>query len=152
MEREDSWTTSARSTQRLRDSETLPTTSQPSVGDFEAVYEPELEAGQDIVSIHIASGISGTCDSAREAARSLAARGSAGRIEVVDGQTGAGGLGCVVLAAGELPPDSAPTPTRSSPRPAAPASRWRCGSASTRSSTCAAEAGSVRPRPCSARR
>jgi len=82
---------------RLASSDALPTTSQPSVGDFEAVYRPLLEAGQDIVSIHIAAGLSGTCDSAREAARKLAAEG--GRIEVVDGETGAGGLGCLVLAA-----------------------------------------------------
>jgi fatty acid kinase fatty acid binding subunit len=82
---------------RLKQSETLPTTSQPSVGDFTSIYRPLLTAGCDIVSIHIAGGLSGTCDSAREAARSLAAEG--GRIEVVDGQTGAGGLGCLVLAA-----------------------------------------------------
>jgi fatty acid kinase fatty acid binding subunit len=99
MEREDSWTDLGAFYERLRDTEKLPTTSQPSVGDFEAVYEPALRAGRDVVSIHIASGISGTCDSAREAARALAARGVEGRIEVVDGQTGAGGLGCIVLAA-----------------------------------------------------
>ena len=83
---------------RLRESPQLPTTSQPSVGDFCACYEPLLDAGNDIVSVHIASGISGTCDSAREAARSLE-RAGRGHIEVVDGQTGAGGLGCLVLAA-----------------------------------------------------
>ena len=49
---------------------------------------------------HRERGISGTCDSAREAARNLEAKGAGGRIEVVDGQTGAGGLGCLVLAAG----------------------------------------------------
>jgi DegV family protein with EDD domain len=99
MEPEDSWTDLGAFYRRLRESATLPTTSQPSVGDFEAAYLPVLESGHDIVSIHIASGISGTCDSAREAARSLAARGVEGRIEVVDGQTGAGPLGCMVLAA-----------------------------------------------------
>ncbi len=99
MATEDSWENLDDFYSQLRDSPRLPTTSQPSVGDFEAAYEPELAAGRDIVSIHIAGGISGTCDSAREAARSLEARGAGGRIEVVDGQTGAGGLGCVVLAA-----------------------------------------------------
>ena len=84
MEREDSWDDLRAFYRRLRDSPRLPTTSQPSVGDFEAVYEPELEAGRDIVSIHIASGISGTCDSAREAARSLASRDTGGRVEVID--------------------------------------------------------------------
>jgi DegV family protein with EDD domain len=83
---------------RLRDSATLPVTSQPSVGDFLAVFEPLAEAGRDIVSVHIASGLSGTCESGREAAREVAARHGV-RAEVVDGETGAGGLGCLVVAA-----------------------------------------------------
>ncbi len=49
---------------RLRESDELPSTSQPSVGDFLAVYEPLAEAGRDIVSIHIAKGLSGTYESA----------------------------------------------------------------------------------------
>lgn len=84
---------------QLHDHPRPPTTSQPSVGDFVACYEPLLGAGRDIVSIHIAEGLSGTCASARAAARALAERGHPGRIEVVDGETGAGGLGLVVLAA-----------------------------------------------------
>jgi DegV family protein with EDD domain len=87
---------------RLHDSPGLPTTSQPSVGDFLAVYEPLLRAGRDIVSIHIASGLSGTCESAREAARVAAEAGHPGRVEVVDGQTGAGGLGCLTIAASRV--------------------------------------------------
>ncbi len=86
---------------RLRSSPNLPSTSQPSVGDFLAVYEPLVAAGRDVVSIHIAAGLSGTCESAREAARTLAERGLPGRVEVIDGETGAGGLGCLVLAAAE---------------------------------------------------
>jgi DegV family protein with EDD domain len=86
---------------RLRDSPNLPSTSQPSVGDFLACYEPLAEAGRDIVSIHIASGLSGTYESAREAARVIADKGLRGQVEVVDGQTGAGGLGCLVLAAAD---------------------------------------------------
>jgi fatty acid kinase fatty acid binding subunit len=82
---------------RLRESPTLPSTSQPSVGDFRACYEPLVSAGRDVVSVHIAAGISGTCESATEAARSLAKEGHPGRIEVVDSQTGAGGLGCLVV-------------------------------------------------------
>jgi DegV family protein with EDD domain len=81
---------------RLRDSPKLPATSQPSVGDFLAVYEPLLRSGHEIVSIHLAAGLSGTCESAREAART-----AGGRIEVIDARTGAGGLGCLVLAAAE---------------------------------------------------
>jgi fatty acid kinase fatty acid binding subunit len=84
---------------RLRDSSDLPSTSQPSVGDFLACFEPLAGAGHDVVSVHIASGLSGTYESASEAARVVAEKGLPGRVEVVDGQTGAGGLGCLVLAA-----------------------------------------------------
>ena len=73
---------------RLRESDALPQTSQPSVGDFLAVYEPLIARGDDIVSIHLAEGLSGTCQSAREAAKAL----DGGRVEVVDAETGAGGL------------------------------------------------------------
>jgi DegV family protein with EDD domain len=86
---------------RLHSSPNLPSTSQPSVGDFLAVYEPLAAAGRDVVSIHIAAGLSGTCESAREASRTIAARGLPGRVEVVDGETGAGGLGCLVIAAAQ---------------------------------------------------
>jgi DegV family protein with EDD domain len=85
---------------RLHASPELPRTSQPSVGDFLSCYEPLLAAGLDVLSIHIASGLSGTCESAREAA-ALATEKQAGTVEVLDSQTGAGGLGCLVaLAAG----------------------------------------------------
>jgi DegV family protein with EDD domain len=84
---------------RLRTDPDLPTTSQPSIGDFLAVWEPLLQAGQDIVSIHLAGGISGTCESARQAQSLLVERGLGERIEVIDGETACGGLGMVLLAA-----------------------------------------------------
>ena len=84
---------------RLRNSPELPSTSQPSVGDFLACFEPLASAGRDVVSVHIASGLSGTCESAREAARVVADKGLRGRVEVIDSQTGAGGLGCLVIGA-----------------------------------------------------
>jgi DegV family protein with EDD domain len=87
---------------RLRDSPQLPTTSQPSVGDFLAVYRPLVSAGRDVLSIHIAEGLSGTCDSARKAVEVLVAEDQPGKVHVHDGQTGAGGLGCLVLAAADL--------------------------------------------------
>jgi DegV family protein with EDD domain len=85
--------------ERLRRDPELPTTSQPSIGDFLAVWEPLLEAGQDIVSIHLAGGISGTCEAARQAHGLLAERGLGERVAVIDGETAAGGLGLLVLAA-----------------------------------------------------
>jgi DegV family protein with EDD domain len=87
---------------RLRDSPRLPTTSQPSVGDFLACYEPLVSAGRDVVSVHLASGLSGTCESAREAARIVTEEGHPGRVEVLDSQTGAGGLGCLVIVAASV--------------------------------------------------
>lgn len=85
--------------ERLRTDPDLPTTSQPSIGDFLAVWEPLLQEGQDIVSIHLAGGISGTCESARQARSLLVERGLGERIEVIDGETACGGLGLVLLAA-----------------------------------------------------
>ena len=84
----------------IRSAEQWPTTSQPSVGDFIEVYEPLLAAGSDVVSIHISEGISGTCDSARQAAELLEKDGKGGeRVHVVDSQSAAGGMGLIVLGA-----------------------------------------------------
>jgi DegV family protein with EDD domain len=87
---------------RLHASPQLPTTSQPSVGDFLACYRPLVGEGRDVASVHIASGLSGTCESAREAARLLLEEGQPGKVEVIDSQTGAGGLGCLVLLAADV--------------------------------------------------
>jgi DegV family protein with EDD domain len=102
LRREDSYADLDAFYAQLHDSANLPTTSQPSAGDFLACFEPLVSAGHDVVSLHIAAGLSGTCESAREAARLLDEAGHAGRVEVLDSQTGAGGLGCLVLAAAEL--------------------------------------------------
>ena len=84
---------------RLRSAKELPTTSQPSIGDFVEVFEPLLEAGSDVLSVHISAGISGTYDSALQAKAQLEEQGHAGRIQVLDSATGCGGLGFMVLAA-----------------------------------------------------
>jgi DegV family protein with EDD domain len=75
----------------------LPSTSQPSIGDFLAVYEPLLDAGHEIVSIHLAGGMSGTVRSAEQAREQLGDR--ADRVFVFDSATACGGEGLVVLAA-----------------------------------------------------
>ena len=84
---------------RLGSDDELPSTSQPSIGDFLAVWEPLLEQGSDIVSIHLAGGISGTCEAARQAHGLLAERGLGERVEVIDSETACGGMGLLVLAA-----------------------------------------------------
>ena len=85
--------------ERLREDPELPTTSQPSIGDFLEVWEPLIESGHDVVSVHLAGGISGTCEAARQAHGLLRERGLGDRVEVIDGETGCGGLGLLVLAA-----------------------------------------------------
>jgi DegV family protein with EDD domain len=84
---------------RLRRGPDMPTTSQPSIGDFLAVYEPLIAGGRDIVSIHLSGGISGTYGAASQAAQLIEERGETDRIAVIDGETACGGLGAVVLAA-----------------------------------------------------
>jgi DegV family protein with EDD domain len=92
----------------LRSAEKLPTTSQPSVGDFTAAFEPLLAAGREIVSVHISGGLSGTPEAARQAKEALTGDGKGGeRIEVVDSTTAAGGLGFMVLAAAKAARDGA---------------------------------------------
>jgi DegV family protein with EDD domain len=84
----------------LRSTDPWPTTSQPSVGDFIEVYEPLLDAGHDIVSIHLSAGISGTCDSARQACQRLVDESKGGeRIHVYDSRSACGGSGLVAIAA-----------------------------------------------------
>jgi len=86
--------------EELRSVEALPTTSQPSVGDFTSVYEPLLAEGRDVISIHISGGISGTCGAAQQAADALERSGKGGeRVTVFDSQTTAGGLGLMALVA-----------------------------------------------------
>jgi DegV family protein with EDD domain len=94
--------------EELRTAEKLPTTSQPSVGDFTAVFEPLLAAGKEVVSVHISGGLSGTPEAARQAKEALTRDDKGGeRIEVVDSTTAAGGLGFMVLAATKAGRDGA---------------------------------------------
>jgi DegV family protein with EDD domain len=89
----------ARFYDELRDMQQLPTTSQPSIGDFTAVYEPLLAAGHDILSVHLSGGISGTVGAAAQAREIALDDRTEGRIEVLDSETACGGLGFVLLAA-----------------------------------------------------
>jgi DegV family protein with EDD domain len=83
----------------MRTASEMPTTSQPSIGDFLAVWEPLLRDGDDIVSVHISAGISGTYDSALQAKERLVGDGlDPARLAVVDSVTTAGGMAMVVLA------------------------------------------------------
>ena len=86
--------------ERLRASEGGATTSQPSVGDFVSVYAPLLDAGREIVSVHISAGISGTFEAAGQARERLIAEGKGGeRIHLFDSRSACGGTGLCALAA-----------------------------------------------------
>ena len=92
--------------EELRTAEKLPTTSQPSVGDFTSAFEPLLADGGEVVSVHISGGLSGTPEAARQAKEALTRDDRGGeRIEVVDSTTAAGGLGFMVLAAAKAAAD-----------------------------------------------
>ncbi|HEY6691660.1 MAG TPA: DegV family protein, partial [Solirubrobacteraceae bacterium] len=84
----------------MRSAATLPSTSQPSVGDFLTVYEPLLEANSDVLSIHLSGGLSGTVHAAEQARDALVERGIAPeRIQVLDSETGCAGHGLMAIAA-----------------------------------------------------
>ena len=84
----------------LRSGGDLPSTSQPSVGDFLAVYEPLVERGDDIISIHLSGAISGTVHTAEQARELLIERGMAPeKMTVIDSLTGCAGHGFMSVAA-----------------------------------------------------
>jgi len=81
--------------EEMRSSE-LPTTTNPTIEDFRAVYERLLTTADAIVSVHSSGQISHTVEAAAEAAEQL---GATDRIHVFDSQSAGGGLGMIALAA-----------------------------------------------------
>jgi fatty acid kinase fatty acid binding subunit len=77
---------------RLRTAETLPTTSQPTPGDFLAAYE-ELSEYERTYSIHIASQLSGTFQSAQTAAREVG-----DKVRTIDSGTASAAIAMLGLA------------------------------------------------------
>jgi DegV family protein with EDD domain len=84
--------------ERLIRSRQLPTTSAPSVGDFQEVYERLLKEVDSIVSIHIGVKLSGTVQAAQTARQSLA---KPERIELVDSQAASMAMGFAIMEAVE---------------------------------------------------
>lgn len=80
---------------RLASSDSLPSTSQPSVEAFKDSFQTLLDQGKDIAAILISSGISGTVNSAFQAKTAL----NTDRIEVIDSQTAGMATGLQVIAA-----------------------------------------------------
>ncbi len=79
----------------LKNSKTLPTTSQPSVQDFVKLYSALSEKAEAIVSIHISQKMSATLDSARAACQQMPGV----PIHVIDSQSVSMGLGLIAIAA-----------------------------------------------------
>lgn len=77
---------------------TAPTTSQPSAGEFLALFEPLVADPQDeVIAILISAELSGTIPNARAAAKELAPE----RIHIVDSRTASIGTLLMVDAAAE---------------------------------------------------
>src|SRR4051794_4632096 len=84
----------------LRGAGELPSTSQPSLGDFLAVYEPIVERGDSILSIHLSGAISGTAGTAEQARQYLVEQGmDESRMVVIGSRTGCAGHGFMSVAA-----------------------------------------------------
>ena len=73
----------------------IPTTAQPSAGIFQNLYEKLAETKEQILSIHISSGLSGTINSAMNGAAQLKEK----VVSTVDTMTLSGGQRFQVLAA-----------------------------------------------------
>ena len=85
----------------LAASSTLPTTSQPSIGDFVTLYRRLAEEAEAIISIHISSGISGTVTAAKMARQAVMEElGAPPRIYVVDSRITSVGMALLLTAAG----------------------------------------------------
>lgn len=79
--------------ERLRESSVMPTTSQPTPGDFAAVYE-ELQAYERVYVLTLSAKFSGTWESARLGA----GEANGDRIRVVDTESASLGIALLALA------------------------------------------------------
>ena len=84
--------------QKLEESELLPSTSQPSVGDFLEKYREMGDKYDEIISIHISGELSGTVNSAELAAREL----SELDIKIIDSYGASLGHGFQVILAARM--------------------------------------------------
>jgi DegV family protein with EDD domain len=84
--------------QRLQTAKEMPTTSQPSVGQFIEFFTKVAETADSIVGIFISEALSGTMDSARSAVKEMPEV----PIEVVDSRSAAMGLALIVSEAARM--------------------------------------------------
>lgn len=84
----------------------FPRTSQPSVGRFEEVYTRLRDEGAEVVSIHLAAGLSGTLGAAKSAASNVEGL----QIQFVDSLGASMIEGELVIAAARLAAEGLPAP------------------------------------------
>lgn len=80
---------------RLKEAPTLPTTSQPSAGEFHEVFQELINGGNEVVALTISSKLSGTWNSAMAAKEMLPEAG----VSVIDSLSTSVGLRMMVDAA-----------------------------------------------------
>jgi DegV family protein with EDD domain len=80
---------------RLKNSKSLPTTSQTTPEEFRNIFSPILAEGKSILGVFISSTLSGTIDSAMQVKKAM----PTAPIEIVDSRSSAMALGFVALAA-----------------------------------------------------
>ncbi|MDB4865990.1 MAG: DegV family protein [Cohnella sp.] len=90
--------------QKLVQSSSLPTTSQPSPADFFEVFKKLTDEGRTVVSIQLSGTLSGTYQSALIAKSMLEGEGD---ITVVDSKSASYGYGMLVVAAAEMAAEGA---------------------------------------------
>jgi len=83
--------------ERLPEMNPLPTTGTPSVGVFESVYQNLFDQGiKQIISIHVASKLSGIYNTAK-----LAAKNFDSQVQIIDSESLSMGIGFQVITAAE---------------------------------------------------
>ena len=79
---------------RLQSEGRTPTTAQPTVADFQEVYQDLVGQGDQVISIHVSGKLSGTLNSAEQAKASLQ---DGAPVEIIDSQLASIPLGLAVL-------------------------------------------------------
>ena len=81
---------------RLQMGGRTPTTSQPTPSDFQDAYSELIGRGDQVISIHVSSKLSGTLNSAEQARNSL---GFSNELEIIDSKLASIPMGLAVLDA-----------------------------------------------------
>ncbi|CAJ1230097.1 DegV family protein [Lactiplantibacillus xiangfangensis] len=83
--------------QQMRVSPSLPTTSQPPIGNFVSIYDALTADGSQVLSLHLTETLSGTVNAARQAAELCD-----GDVTVIDTQSADRGMAFQVLTAARM--------------------------------------------------